>query len=288
MLSVSLTFDDAPSVNEPGVSFDAGRMDRMREALLAAGIESCVAFVVGASSKQHEANLERWVEAGFELGNHLYEHHRASRLSIEEFCRSLDACDEVIAPFAGYQDGKARWFRFPYLDRGRDPEHRRLLQREVTARGYRVAHASTTFRDEAYELRLQKAKERGDILALEHIGRRFRNAARGSIDSTMEATTNPGPVKLVSYGHFGEVCVGNIFTLVEGLRHHGARFCSLEEALSAPEYAAFDHDFEKSGLVTARRGGSLRRGAARRLARLSERRGWFRQADYGPLWPNIA
>src|SRR5262245_24482188 len=78
-LSVALTLDDAPSIVEHGVASDPSHMDAIRETLVAHGVRDCVAFVVGTTARGHEASLERWLDAGYELGNHTFDHRRASR-----------------------------------------------------------------------------------------------------------------------------------------------------------------------------------------------------------------
>ena len=117
-LRLAFTLDDGPSVAEEGVPFDPSRMDRCREVLQRHGIPHCVAFVIGSRCAD-KAALERWLQAGFELGNHTHDHKRASDLSVAQFVESLTRCDELLNEVGAFEGDRPRWFRFPCLDRGR-------------------------------------------------------------------------------------------------------------------------------------------------------------------------
>jgi hypothetical protein len=62
---LALTFDDAPSVREPGLAeqFDPARMDRIREALQECEVRHAVAFVISDWAQGSEAEMERWPRA---------------------------------------------------------------------------------------------------------------------------------------------------------------------------------------------------------------------------------
>ncbi|MHC4860778.1 MAG: polysaccharide deacetylase family protein [Planctomycetota bacterium] len=143
--SLALTLDDAPSVLPRGeaLEHDPSRMDRVREVLLEEGVADCVAFVTGQAAEDHEAPLSRWLESGYELGNHTHDHPRCSAVSTSSFLESLDRCDRFLEALGAFEGGRQRWLRFPYLDRGADPDTRAELMRALADRGYRAACAST-------------------------------------------------------------------------------------------------------------------------------------------------
>ena len=60
---LALTFDDAPSMREPGFAeqFEPARMDRIREILQRSSVSHAVAFVISDWAQGSEEEMERWL-----------------------------------------------------------------------------------------------------------------------------------------------------------------------------------------------------------------------------------
>jgi peptidoglycan/xylan/chitin deacetylase (PgdA/CDA1 family) len=273
MPSIAITIDDAPSVHEAGVPFDAERMDRCREILLRCGVSQCVAFVVGARARGHERALERWLAAGFELGNHTYEHAPASRQSRQRFAESLARCDELLQRVGAFDGDRLKWFRFPYLDRGRGPAQRRQLELECGKLAYRVAPATIDFLDHPFETPLADAISRDDERGVRRVERRFLRTCLDTIELASAAFAEQMPALAhVGYAHFGPMAERNLPAVLDLLRSRGFAACSLSSALDHPVYRGFAADLACNGLVlpTASRDprGRLKRGLAGARRRL--------------------
>ena len=286
---LALTLDDAPTIAEASLAQDPSNMDAIRETLKSSGVKHCVAFVVARTAAGHEGALERWLDDGYELGNHTFDHPRASEVGVDRFLRSVRLCHELLTSVGAFANKRTAWFRFPYLNRGRDPAARSAIQAECEGLGYRLAHASVDLCDHRFEHKLGRATRRADTAMAAAIGARYEDVALQSIrfaDARMQHALARA-VPLIAYCHFGRASRLHLAGILERLGSSQTEFCTLEEALADPTYRDFDRDHERDGLVIH----SLRRpltiDVARRLAGLSEVLGIANQTQLGPRWPYI-
>jgi peptidoglycan/xylan/chitin deacetylase (PgdA/CDA1 family) len=261
-------------------------MDEVRELLVARGIGHCVAFVVGAAAQDHRAPLQRWLQAGYELGNHTYDHEGAQQLSADRVMASIERCHRLLEQLGAFDGARPRWFRFPMLDRGRDRDHRAEIQRRCEALGYRIAHASVDFFDHRFE---QAYLDAGAGRQADAIAARYRRVARESLRLTSWAMQRAHGRDAISvpYFHFGAVSLHAVPDILDDAARAGAEWCSLQEAMDQRPYAAFDRDWDASGLVLFPLQRSLPFRVGRRLARLSEAAGVAQQRRYGPRFPYV-
>jgi peptidoglycan/xylan/chitin deacetylase (PgdA/CDA1 family) len=286
MPALAFTVDDAPSVQEQGVSFDAERMDRCRELLTRRGISHCVAFVVGARARGHEAALERWLAAGFELGNHTHEHVPASRQPLARFAESLARCDELLQRVGAFAAGRPKWFRFPHLDRGGNQAQRAQLARECEKLGYRIAPATIDFFDHPYEAPLAAALSRGNERDAARVQQRFLNTCRHQLETIAAAFGEQTPaLSHIGFVHFGPIVDRNLDAILGLLRSHEYEPCSLSAALDHPVYRSFASDLTRGGLVVPASRRDLQSRIRRRLTIAAARLRSLGRSRYGPLRP---
>lgn len=255
-------------------------MDRLRNALQRLGVRHCVAFVIGAAVADDGA-LERWLEAGFELGNHTHTHVAASEVGAQDFLASVQECDEVLRRVGAWRNGQPRWFRFPYLDYGADDPARARIRDGLRGFGYRVAHATVDLHDDRFEEALGRAlTERASVRA-EIIGARYRRTADRAL---RRARTHLGAsVPQVPYFHFGGVSDRFVSQVIEEWAHSGGHFCSLDEALEHPAL----HREQGTGLILGSEHASFISRVFRRVRGLSNRLDPTAGRLLGPPWPRI-
>ena len=264
-------------------------MDVLRQVLQEAGISHCVAFVIGARARGREAVLERWLAAGYELGNHSFDHLRASRSEPGRFLDSVARCDALLAGVGAFDAGRRRWFRYPFLDRGGDPGARQSLAAGIRDLGYTPAHASVDLYDHRYEAPLAAAESVGDAARAARVVARYQEVAWRSVRFGAERSRSHAgrPVPLIPFFHFGAVSERGLAGFLERMRAAGSVWCPLAEAVADPLHREFDAAYERRGLVVRGHATPVRVRVARGLARLSERIGCFGQRRYGPRWPYL-
>ncbi len=117
-----VTIDDLP-LAQGSLYPGADERSVITEALLAAlnkhGIEA-VAFVTcrNVDSKTDRDLLEKWHNAGHELGNHSYQHLSLPATDAGVYIEDLEACRQELAAFLKPHGAQIRFFRFPMLREG--------------------------------------------------------------------------------------------------------------------------------------------------------------------------
>ena len=130
---IALSFDDVPRSTGPFLSPDA----RTRQ--LIAGLRRArvgqVAFFVTTGNLDRpdgaggEARIAAYVRAGHVIANHSHSHLWATRTPIADYVADLDRA----AAWLRGRDGYRPWYRFPFLDEGRDTAERRDALRRALA-----------------------------------------------------------------------------------------------------------------------------------------------------------
>lgn len=287
----ALSCDDAPTVSSEGrvVDEDPERLDVIRTELTAQRVRHCTAFVVGRNAEGQEARLRRWLDAGYQLGNHTFSHLRASRVGSDEFLADVRRCDELLAAVGAFAQGQPRLFRFPSLDRGDDPRHREGLAGRIRDLGYTIAHASVDFFDYLFEEPLGAAERSGDSALVESILERYVEvAASACAYEARRVHRGLGrTVPLIAFFHCGPTSALGLRRVLTCLR--GVRWCTQAEALADDLYVTFDRFYGSNGRVArSLLQRTLRERVTGKLAALSAWPGLFAQRRLGPLWPFLA
>lgn len=281
---VAFSFDDAPRMGtQDGVRASVACMDAVREALAANGVRSCVAFVIGVRALGEESALERWLAAGYELGNHSWSHRRASTISVEEFLGDFVRCDAFLRTFPAFAAAPRHFMRFPSLDSGRDQEARARLARAVRELGYTILPGSVDVFDHRFEARLSGARAAA-------VAERWIDVATRSLAFEHRRTTRVErrAVPHLHYGHFGALSEHHLARLLARWKELGVVACDVAEAVADPfhqRYLALQDATGRVPCVLLGRGLGQRFGHA--FGRWSERLGLFGQRDLGPLWPYL-
>ncbi|HLK41078.1 MAG TPA: polysaccharide deacetylase family protein, partial [Polyangiaceae bacterium] len=244
-IDVAITVDDLPrnGPDIPGVTRLAVH-ERMLAAFARHRTPPVYGFVNGKALEEHpeeRAALDAWRSAGFPLGNHGYAHAHAGDLSVAAFLSDLDRNERVLGELAG-PDAAARAskvFRFPFLEEGADVPSRARLRAELAERGYRIAEATIDFFDWAYAPPYARCLEQGDARAVDALKETYLYQAAGALLWADEAARGlfGRPIKQILLLHdnaFTALVADELLTTYE---KRGARFVSLDEALSDPAYA---------------------------------------------------
>jgi peptidoglycan/xylan/chitin deacetylase (PgdA/CDA1 family) len=182
--------------------------------------------------------LERWLEAGMDLGNHTFAHRGATRTTVAEFEEDVVKGEQFLRPLMEQHGRTLRYFRHPFLQTGATPQRRDSLNALLGKLGYTVA--PVTFDNDEY------------IYAF-----CYEHAKRAKDDSLMRALSEGYQAYMVSSVLFHEAEARSFFdrdiahillihanalnaTQLDGLltwfEQQGYSFITLEEALQDPCY----------------------------------------------------
>jgi len=165
-----LTFDDLPAQRVAALSEE--RVEQLNEDLvetLAGHRIPAVGFVNeeklqvgGAPDPDRVQLLERWLDAGLELGNHGYSHLDLHRVPLADFLSDVLRGEEVTRRLLAARGARPRFFRHPFLHTGRDLQTKRGVQDFLAEHGYRVAPVTIDNQEWIFARAYDEALDRRD------------------------------------------------------------------------------------------------------------------------------
>lgn len=132
---IAISFDDVPR-HAGGFMTPDERAVALIAALAEAGVEQAGFFVTTGNLEQPdgkggEARIRAYAAAGHAIGNHSHGHLWYHQSEIADYIADLDRAEAWLKDMPG----KRPWFRFPYLDEGRDLARRDAMRAALAQRG---------------------------------------------------------------------------------------------------------------------------------------------------------
>jgi peptidoglycan/xylan/chitin deacetylase (PgdA/CDA1 family) len=169
--AVAVTFDDLPVVSV--LPLDPSGRDALTSALLGAirrhhvpaiGFvnENKLADSAGTLDPSRVALLQRWLDAGLELGNHTWSHPDLHRIPLAAFEAEILRGEAVTRQLLAERGRAPRYFRHPFLHTGRSVAVRDSLTAFLAAHGYRVAPVTIDNADYSFAAAYDRALAGGD------------------------------------------------------------------------------------------------------------------------------
>jgi len=232
---IALTFDDVPRA--PGSFYTSEeRTGHLIAALEGGGVEQA-AFFVTTGNLGHfaggEERIRRYVAAGHVIANHSHAHPRLSEISAADYLADIDRARSWLAG----REGLRPWFRFPYLDEGREHADRRdavrtgLAERDldngsVTVDGY----------DWFYDDAVTEAIAKGHAVDMGALGELFVESHLGAtkfFDDLARKAFGRSPVHVMLL-HEADVTVRFLPDLIAALKDSGWTLVPVDEAFADP------------------------------------------------------
>ncbi len=235
-----VTVDDLP-VAGGALHRDPADRDRITGSLLAVLAKHrvpAVGFVVwgGVRSPADRAILERWLDAGLELGNHSATHPDLSRTAVGAYLADVEAGRAGLAGLLAERGRSVRFFRFPFLREG-DTEAKLAAVRDALHRsGLHAVPVTIDTQDWSFETAWVDAAAAGDADALARIADDYQRAMRTEV----EVQTRLGdelfdrPVPQILLLHANAIGAAQWDALFSWLEGRGFRFASADEVLTDP------------------------------------------------------
>ncbi len=170
---VALTFDDAPR-SDGALYTGLKRSEILIKKLKEYGIPQ-VAFFANSINMDDVGTLriKMYGQAGHIIGNHTHSHSRINDLGVEAYIQDIQKAHNILQDLPGFHP----WFRFPFLDEGKDESSRDQLRKALVEMGYLNGYVTIDNYDYYLEYLYQQAmKENKKInydllkdLYIEHI-----------------------------------------------------------------------------------------------------------------------
>ena len=234
---IALTFDDVPRAPGAFLTPDQ-RTPMLIDALRRAGVEQAAFFITtghlgepyGAGG---EARIAAYVAAGHVIGNHSHSHLWLHRTPTETYVADLDRAARWLSGRPGYRP----WYRFPFLDEGRqDPAKRDALRAALRERGLVNAYVTVDTYDWYLENLARDAVRQGKAVdrdALRDLYVESLVALAEFNEQRAVETLGRSPAHVLLL-HETDVAALFVADLVAALRERGWRIVTADEAYRDP------------------------------------------------------
>ena len=247
-LEIAITVDDLPLHSPYPGGVTPLHVSRQMIAALKAGHVRAIGFVNAVNAKDGPTKevLREWRAAGFVLGNHSWSHRHLSEMPVAEFENEVTRDEPVLQQLGGKSGW--RWFRYPFLDEGKDEGQRAAGRQVLAAHGYRVADVTMSFSDWAFTGAWARCKDKADGAGVAELQRLYLDAARESIRvarGTAHALYGRD-IPYVLLMHVSAMSAQMMPKVIGIYRDAGFRFVSIAEAETDPVYRD-DIDLSRPG-----------------------------------------
>lgn len=190
-------------------------------------------------SPAEEGLLQRWLDAGHELGNHSFRHRSYSALSVEEYVADVEEARARLVAFLTPRGKRLRFFRFPFLREGDTLEKLEAMRAWLAKTGQRNLVVTIDNQDWSYEEPWVKASRAGDTKAVEEIRADYLASLRIAVKHNEDASDNlfGRPVPQILLLHANAVGGANWDALFSWLEATGHRFATADEVLADPAFS---------------------------------------------------
>ena len=215
-------------------------LDKIIAALKVNHLPPTVAFIIGQSADK--VTMSRWLESGNLLGNMTFSRVKIRRHETQDFFDDVLDTDKLLAPLLAQYNIKQKYFRYPRLKLSRDREVREQVRDFLKQQSYTEAVAMIETPDWQISDLYCAAHARGDETCVSLIKEAFKTLLLDTTLKTRLAARNKAgrEVKLIVSFGMNQFTCDSLPEWIVWLQNLGARFISLDEALTDPVYRDFD------------------------------------------------
>src|SRR5215472_2533778 len=258
---VAITVDDLPGAipstpTSNGELRDLQRYNDTIPAILKAHRAPTIGFVnekklnVAGERDARTALLQRWIDAGFELGNHTYSHANFNQVSLQEMEDETIRGEVITRSLMRAVGKRERYFRYPYLFTGPTADLKQAFETFLKSRGYKNAPVTVDNADYMFNDILCDALARKDSKLAEQTKREYLQFAQTEFDYFEEASRKlfGHEIPQVFLMHDNEINTETLDEFLGLLEKRGYQFVTLDEALVDPAYATPDRFVGAAGI----------------------------------------
>lgn len=252
---VALTFDDLPGLtvftDQPYVNYINDMLLRglRRHRLPATGFvnESKLDEIKRA---EQIANLQKWLDAGMNLGNHTFSHESPNTLGAPGYIQDIAKGEPVTRALLKQRGLPLGWFRHPYLETGFPEAAKREIDDWLLAHGYRIAPVTIDANDWEFAEPYDDAIARHDETRRRRIKAQYLDYTERTIGWYQSASTAlfGRQIAFVMLLHATRLNADSIDDLAAILRRRKLKGVTLDEATKDPAYRLGDPYAGRDGI----------------------------------------
>ncbi len=246
---VAITIDDLPFAYDSKLSIkEVEKATHLLLAKLKANGIKATGFVIGngvqkrGEDKQRTALLLDWLKEGQDLGSHSYSHPSLSKVSLEEYESDFLKNEATMNLLYRRYPQAVKYFRYPYLQMGKDTVRKHGFQRFLAAQGYQIAPVSIDNEDYIFNKVYVDACLAKDTLKMTHAAQSYLRYLSDMIDyyDQLAVVVVGRPIKQILLCHANLINANYWDELARLFTSRGYSFITLNEALQDSAYQRSD------------------------------------------------
>ncbi len=252
---IALTFDDLPALS---IFADQPYVNYLNDTLLRALRRRhlpAIGFVNEGkldeiNRAQQIANLDKWLAAGMNLGNHTFSHESPNTLGAEGYIKDIAKGEPVTRSLLLKRGKPLTWFRHPYLETGFPEAVKRQIDDWLAAHGYRIAPVTIDASDWEFAEPYDDALSRHDEVRRLRIKRQYLAYTDRTIGWYQSASSAllGRQIAFVMLLHDTRLNADCIDDLADILKRRNLKGVTLEEAMKDPAYRLRDPYVGREGI----------------------------------------
>lgn len=236
---IALTIDDLPYVgtthNDPGkLRRENARFKKILATLTEENVPAVGFVVAGTIEPGQWVLLEEFHRAGHVIANHTHTHMNLNRTSADKFIANVERADQRLKPLLS----NPKYFRYPYLARGRTKETRQQVADYLKSKGYVTVPVTIDAKDFYLNKAFLDIPWRQRKQYINSFRRRYLNSVLRQVriaeDKSMKKYQRP--IKQILLVHMNTLNAYFLGDLIRMLKKKGYEFITLDEALEDPIY----------------------------------------------------
>lgn len=246
---VAITFDDLPVVCR--CESDSAR-NYITDRLLATFKKFNMPVLGVVNEQKLETNgikdpakvalLRKWLQSGYELGNHGYSHKNINEISFDQYKQEILLGEQITRALAREYGLPFRFYRHPYLSAGDNLQIRKDLDTFLKDHKYMVAPNTITYQDYTFSGAYEAAIRNGNA----QLAQRIREAyipytlSRWELAEKQAVDLFGRDIKQILMLHANLINAEVFEEVAKMMQSRGYVFISIDEALKDPVYARPD------------------------------------------------
>jgi peptidoglycan/xylan/chitin deacetylase (PgdA/CDA1 family) len=277
---VAVTFDDLPSQRHNDEIDVVTRMTEKLVATIKANHVPAIGFVNERKLYAHDgkldaarvANLRKWLDAGFELGNHTYSHPYFYDIPLADFEANVMRGEIVTKKLLAEKGMKMRYFRHPFLNTGPDLATKTAFEKFLAEHGYTVAPVTLDNADYIFAQAYEDALAKGEAATAKRIADAYVPYMEEVFAFYEKLSTDVLGYELpqILLVHAHQLNADRFDELAAMMKRRGYSFVTLEHALQDKAYRQPDSFTSKMGISWLQRWAITRGGEFRKETPLPE------------------
>jgi peptidoglycan/xylan/chitin deacetylase (PgdA/CDA1 family) len=194
--------------------------------------------------------LNKWLDAGLDLGNHTFSHPSANEVSLKDYEVNIVNGDTVLRGVIEGKGKELKYFRHPYLHTGLSLGKRDSINTFLKQNGYIIAPVTIDNSEWIFGAAYDKAANNDSLALMKKIGDEYinyMNAKFAYYEGRCKELfgRNVSQILLIHANRLNSDYLGK---LCESIRSRGYDFVTLSEALRDEAYRTKDNFIKNNGI----------------------------------------